>query len=138
MLSILYHIFLHFVKHIFHNEHIAAKRTHIVYRATLCGANLRSAKADNGSEVMEEQPNERAILLGQYILEQRTTVRAAAKQFGISKSTVHKDVSERLPHIRPQLALEVREVLLQNKQERHIRGGLATKEKYARLAAGRE
>lgn len=87
---------------------------------------------------MEEQPNERAILLGQYILEQRTTVRAAAKQFGISKSTVHKDVSERLPHVRPQLAQEVREVLLQNKQERHIRGGLATKEKYARLAAGKE
>lgn len=87
---------------------------------------------------MHSQPNERVILLGQYILEHRTTVRAAAKQFGISKSTVHKDVSERLPYIKPQLAEEVREVLLQNKQERHIRGGLATKQKYARLAAGRK
>ncbi|MBE6851799.1 MAG: sporulation transcriptional regulator SpoIIID [Ruminococcus sp.] len=87
---------------------------------------------------MHNQPNERAIMLGQYILEHRTTVRAAAKQFGISKSTVHKDVSERLPYIKPQLAEEVREVLLQNKQERHIRGGLATKQKYARLAAGRK
>ncbi len=73
-------------------------------------------------------------MLGIYILEHRATVRAAASQFGISKSTVHKDVSERLPGIRPQLAEQVREVLQQNKQERHIRGGLATKEKYARLA----
>lgn len=89
----------------------------------------------NGSEVMRNQPNDRAIELGNYILEHRTTVRAAAKQFGISKSTVHKDVSERLQYIRPQLAEQVREVLLQNKQERHIRGGLATKAKYARLAA---
>ncbi len=84
---------------------------------------------------MHSQQNDRAIMLGVYILEHRATVRAAAKQFGISKSTVHKDVSERLPNIRPLLAAQVREVLLQNKQERHIRGGLATKEKYARLAA---
>lgn len=87
---------------------------------------------------MQNQPNDRAIMLGNFILEHRATVRAAAKQFGISKSTVHKDVSERLPHIRPLLAEQVREVLLQNKQERHIRGGMATKEKYARLAAGRK
>ncbi len=87
---------------------------------------------------MQSQPNDRAITLGNYIVEHRATVRAAAKQFGISKSTVHKDVSERLPYLRPQLAEEVREVLLQNKQERHIRGGLATKEKYARLAACRK
>ncbi len=73
-------------------------------------------------------------MLGIYILEHRATVRAAAGKFGISKSTVHKDVSERLPGIRPQLAEQVREVLQQNKQERHIRGGMATKEKYARLA----
>lgn len=83
---------------------------------------------------MQSQPNDRAVMLGIYILEHRATVRAAASQFGISKSTVHKDVSERLPGIRPQLAEQVREVLQQNKQERHIRGGLATKEKYARLA----
>ncbi len=83
---------------------------------------------------MRSQPNDRAVLLGTYILENKTTVRAAAKQFGISKSTVHKDVSERLPHIRPELAEAVHAVLLQNKQERHIRGGMATKRKYALLA----
>ncbi len=83
---------------------------------------------------MHNQPNDRAVMLGLYILEHRTTVRAAARQFGISKSTVHKDVSERLRTIRPALAEQVREILLQNKQERHIRGGMATKEKYRRLA----
>lgn len=82
---------------------------------------------------MRSQPNDRAVMLGTYILEHKTTVRAAAKQFGISKSTVHKDVSERLPHIRPELAEEVHEILLRNKQERHIRGGMATKRKYAML-----
>ena len=83
---------------------------------------------------MKVQPNDRAIILGQYILENKSTVRAAAKQFGISKSTVHKDVSERLPKIRPQLYIPVKEILEQNKQERHIRGGLATKKKYEELA----
>ncbi|MDE6086844.1 MAG: sporulation transcriptional regulator SpoIIID [Oscillospiraceae bacterium] len=76
---------------------------------------------------------DRAVMLGTYILEHRATVRAAAKQYGISKSTVHKDVSERLPYIQPELAEQVHEILLQNKQERHIRGGMATKKKYARL-----
>ena len=79
---------------------------------------------------MKGQPNDRAIILGEYILEHKATVRAAAKQFGISKSTVHKDVSERLPKIQPQLYPLVKEILELNKQERHIRGGLATKEKY--------
>ena len=83
---------------------------------------------------LKVQPNDRAIILGQYILENKSTVRAAAKQFGISKSTVHKDVSERLPKIRPQLYIPVKEILEQNKQERHIRGGLATKKKYEELA----
>ena len=83
---------------------------------------------------MKVQPNDRAIILGQYILENKSTVRAAAKQFGISKSTVHKDVSERLPKIRPQLYIPVKEILEQNKQERHIRGGLATNKKYEELA----
>lgn len=87
---------------------------------------------------MHSQPNDRAVMLGTYIVENHSTVRAAAKQFGISKSTVHKDVSERLPYIRPLLAEQVREVLLLNKQERHIRGGMATKEKYARMAALKE
>lgn len=82
---------------------------------------------------MRSQPNDRAVMLGTYILENKATVRAAARQFGISKSTVHKDVSERLPHIRPELAEQVHEILLRNKQERHIRGGMATKRKYALL-----
>lgn len=87
---------------------------------------------------MRSQPVDRAVMLGTYILEHKATVRAAASRFGISKSTVHKDVSERLPHIRPELAREVHAVLVQNKQERHIRGGLATKRKYALLAEHRQ
>jgi len=83
---------------------------------------------------LKGQPNDRAIILGEYILEHKSTVRAAAKQFGISKSTVHKDVSERLPKIQPQLYPLVKEVLEQNKQERHIRGGLATKKKYEQMS----
>lgn len=73
---------------------------------------------------------ERAIELAHYIIDSKDTVRGAAKKFGISKSTVHKDVSERLLGINHALALEVREVLDENKAERHIRGGLATKKKY--------
>mgnify|MGYP000593999375 CR=1 FL=1 len=80
---------------------------------------------------MKGQPNDRAIILGEYILEHKATVRAAAKQFGISKSTVHKDVSERLKNISPSLYAEVKEILERNKAQRHIRGGQATKEKYA-------
>ncbi len=73
---------------------------------------------------------ERAAMLGRYIVETGSTVRAAAKVFGLSKSTVHTDVSERLKKLNPQLYLEVREVLEINKAERHLRGGMATKEKY--------
>ena len=73
---------------------------------------------------------ERAVELGNYILENRTTVRRAAKKFGISKSTVHKDVSERLRPVNPQLYQEVKGILEINKAQRHIRGGLATKRKY--------
>lgn len=79
---------------------------------------------------MKGEPNERAIQLGEYIIETKSTVRGAAAQFGISKSTVHKDLQERLPKICPSLYPQVREVLDTNKQERHIRGGLATKHKY--------
>ena len=77
---------------------------------------------------------DRAVVLGQYILEHRATVRAAAKEFGISKSTVHKDVSERLFEKDPVLYPLVKEILEINKQERHIRGGLATKRKYEEIA----
>ena len=80
---------------------------------------------------MKEQPEARAVILGEYIVRQKATVRAAAEWFGVSKSTVHKDVSERLEQIQPDLYTQVKEILEQTKQERHIRGGLATKRKYA-------
>lgn len=73
---------------------------------------------------------ERAVKLANYIIENNATVRQAAKQFGISKSTVHKDVTERLKTINASLAAQARTVLDVNKSERHIRGGMATKEKY--------
>lgn len=76
---------------------------------------------------------ERAIKLAHYIIESKDTVRGAAKKFGISKSTIHKDVSERLKKINPGLAKEVRKILDENKAERHIRGGMATKLKYSHL-----
>ena len=77
--------------------------------------------------------DERAIELAHYIIDSKDTVRGAAKKFGISKSTVYKDVSERLKKINPSLAREVRRILDENKAERHIRGGMATKLKYSHL-----
>ena len=79
---------------------------------------------------MQSSIEERACDLAAYILEHRATVRAAAAQFGVSKSTVHKDLTERLPRLRPALYREVRRLLDRNKAERHIRGGLATRRKY--------
>ncbi len=79
---------------------------------------------------MKGLPEERAIMLGKYIVEHQGTVRQAAKEFGISKSTVHKDITERLVHLNRMLYLQVQMVLRKNKCERHIRGGLATKAKY--------
>ena len=73
---------------------------------------------------------QRACDLAEYIIENRTTIRAAAKQFGVSKSTVHKDLSERLQYINRPLYLSVKKVLDVNKAERHIRGGIATRKKY--------
>lgn len=73
---------------------------------------------------------ERSIILGEYIVKNKATVRHTAKQFGISKSTVHKDVSEKLKTISPALYKQVKQVLDENKAQRHIRGGLATKHKY--------
>lgn len=75
----------------------------------------------------------RAIAVGEYIEQTGATVRETARAFGISKSTVHKDVTDRLPRIRPQLAKLVRDVLELNKKERHIRGGEATRRKYRRI-----
>ena len=74
-----------------------------------------------------------AIELAHYIINSKDTVRGAASKFGISKSTVHKDLSERLLKINPVLAKEVRKILDKNKAERHIRGGMATKLKYSHI-----
>ncbi len=79
---------------------------------------------------MKGAVEERAIELGEYIRENKATVRAAAKKFHISKSTVHKDVSDRLQTVNPQLYSEVRQILDINKAQRHIRGGIATRQKY--------
>ncbi len=79
---------------------------------------------------MKDYIEERAVEIANYIIENGATVRQTAKQFRISKSTVHKDVTERLLRINPSLAREARKVLDMNKSERHIRGGMATREKY--------
>ncbi len=79
---------------------------------------------------MKDNLNKRACELAVYMIETGATVRAAARQFGISKSTVHKDLSQRLEQINPGLYAQARQVLDVNKQERHIRGGMATKRKY--------
>ncbi len=76
---------------------------------------------------------ERAMEIARYIIDNNTTVRQAAKHFGISKSTVHKDCAERLVQVNPAMAMEVRKILDVNKAERHIRGGMATKEKYLHM-----
>lgn len=79
---------------------------------------------------MKENIEERASNLALYIIENKTTVRGAASKFGVSKSTVHKDLSERLPAFNRSLYLQVKQILDQNKAERHIRGGIATRRKY--------
>ncbi|MCI8840294.1 MAG: sporulation transcriptional regulator SpoIIID [Oscillospiraceae bacterium] len=79
---------------------------------------------------MKGNMEERAQELALYIIENKTTVRAAANRFGISKSTVHKDLSERLPVINQGLYQQVKTILNENKAERHIRGGIATRKKY--------
>jgi putative DeoR family transcriptional regulator (stage III sporulation protein D) len=79
---------------------------------------------------LKDYIEERAINIANYIIENNATVRQTAKKFGISKSTVHKDCAERLISINPGLAADVRKVLDINKSERHIRGGMATREKY--------
>ena len=79
---------------------------------------------------MKDYIEERAINIANYIIECNATVRQTAKTFGVSKSTVHKDVTDRLMQINPNLAKQARCVLDVNKSERHIRGGMATKEKY--------
>lgn len=79
---------------------------------------------------MRTDIEERAVRLAEYITENRATVRAAAKKFGVSKSTVHKDITERLEGVSPELYSQVLSLLELNKAERHIRGGMATRRKY--------
>ncbi|GAA0487165.1 sporulation transcriptional regulator SpoIIID [Virgibacillus sp. MSP4-1] len=79
---------------------------------------------------MHDYIKERTIKIGKYIVETRKTVRVIAKEFGVSKSTVHKDLTERLPEINPELWKEVKEILTYHKSIRHLRGGAATKQKY--------
>ena len=79
---------------------------------------------------MHDYIKERAIRIGQHVIETRKTVRKIAKEFGVSKSTVHKDLTERLPEINPELAAQVKEVLEYHKAIRHLRGGEATRQKY--------
>ena len=82
---------------------------------------------------MKDYIEERAVEIAYYIIEHAATVRQTAKEFGVSKSTIHKDVTDRLLQINPILAAEVRKILDINKSERHIRGGLATREKYLQM-----
>ena len=79
---------------------------------------------------MKDYIEERAVAIANYIIDHNATVRQTAKKFGISKSTVHKDLSERLPVYNRTLYLQVKEILEENKAQRHIRGGLATRRKY--------
>lgn len=82
---------------------------------------------------MRDNIEQRACELAVYIIENRATVRAAAKKFGISKSTVHKDLSQRLRDVNHPLYLQVKQIMEQNKAERHIRGGMATRRKYGKV-----
>ena len=86
---------------------------------------------------MRDNMEQRARELAVYIIEHQTTIRAAAKHFGISKSTVHKDLSERLDKCSHALYLQAKQVLEVNKAERHIRGGMATREKYRRASSAK-
>lgn len=79
---------------------------------------------------MKDYIEERVLEVAKYIIDSRATIRKAARMFGVSKSTVHKDITERLPKINPQIAKEAKDILDLNKAERHIRGGKATKLKY--------
>ncbi|TDT62400.1 sporulation transcriptional regulator SpoIIID [Fonticella tunisiensis] len=80
---------------------------------------------------MKDYIEERVLEVAKYIIDTKSTIRKAAKIFGVSKSTVHKDITERLPKINPQIAKEAKDILELNKAERHIRGGKATKMKYS-------
>lgn len=82
---------------------------------------------------MKDYIEERVLEVANYIIDSKATIRKTAKIFGVSKSTIHKDMTERLPKINPQIAKEAKVILDINKAERHIRGGRATKLKYKSL-----
>lgn len=84
---------------------------------------------------MKDYIEERVLEVARYIIESKATIRKTAKMFGVSKSTIHKDITERLPKINPIIAVEAKEILDLNKAERHIRGGKATKMKYKSIGA---
>lgn len=100
----------------------------LTYKYSASAYTVKTASAE--AFFLKEYIEERAVEIGNYIIETRATVRQTAKRFGISKSTVHKDVTTRLASLNPALARQARAVLEVNKSERHIRGGLATREKY--------
>lgn len=89
---------------------------------------------DRGESLVKENMEQRACDLALYVIEEKGTVRSAAKKFGISKSTVHKDLTQRLPLFDRSLYLSVKEVLEVNKAQRHLRGGMATRKKYREKA----
>src|SRR5690625_2494917 len=89
-----------------------------------------SAKQPRQAKGVHDYIKERTIRIGKYLMETRKTVRVIAKEFGVSKSTVHKDLTERLPEVNAELAKQVKEILDYHKSIRHIRGGEATREKY--------
>ena len=95
---------------------------------------MSHSKITGTTDPISGSKQERCVSLAQYIIDNRSTVRNAGKVFGISKSTVHQDITARLEKVNPELHRQVREVLEQNKQERHIRGGMATKQKYLELS----
>lgn len=112
-----FHIFLIYYKQIF----IKLNTPHIYFN-----------KICNGVSFLKDYITERVFDLANYLIENKATVRQTAKEYGISKSTVHKDICERLPRLNKALAVEAKNVLEINKAERHIRGGIATREKYKR------
>lgn len=110
------------------------KQQLLFFCAIILSPLIYSNITDKGEIFLKGIVEERALKLGEYILESKATVRLAAKKFGVSKSTVHKDVSHRLRNLNPMLYKEVREILETNKQERHLRGGLATRKKYMEIS----
>jgi len=108
---------------------VPIKQTQYVYTKDESHFTLLTSNSGRASGV-HDYIKERTIKIGKYIVETRKTVRMIAKEFGVSKSTVHKDLTERLPELNPELANQVKSILEYHKSIRHLRGGEATKQKY--------